>query len=129
MIILDQIRDHLSAEIEGAYISTIQQLGIQLEQTKTELNKLRSELNGRMKEYSSELAKKDQIIDEIQLKSEKELTALRKERDLLQQHLRQENEKDTNFEQNRSREILQYKGKLDGTQAQPVVRTRCEALP
>jgi hypothetical protein len=47
------------------------------------------------------------------LKTEKELSALRKERDLLQQHIRQEHQKDTNIEQNRSREIVQLKARVE----------------
>ena len=90
----------------------IQQLGTQLEQTKNELNQIRLELNTRVKESSLELTQKDQILNEIQMKSEKEMSSLRKERDLLQQQLRLENDRDLNFEQNRSREILQFKGKI-----------------
>jgi hypothetical protein len=52
-------------------------------------------------------------MNEIQLKTEKELGALRKERDLLQQHIRQEHQKDSNIEQNRAREITQLKAKIE----------------
>lgn len=110
---IDQIRDRLSAEIEGPYKLTIHQLSSQLEQTKNDLNKVRLELNTRTKEFESELAQRDRVLSEIQLKNEKDLLSLRKERDLLQQHLRQEQDKDSNFEQNRSREILQCKGKIE----------------
>jgi hypothetical protein len=47
------------------------------------------------------------------LKTEKELGTLRKERDLLQQHIRQEHQKDSNIEQNRSREITQLKARVE----------------
>ncbi|CAF1154833.1 unnamed protein product [Rotaria sp. Silwood1] len=110
---IDQIRDRLSSEVEGPYKLALSQLGNQLEQTKGELTKVRFELNARIKEHASELSQRDQIASEIQLKTEKELGALRKERDLLQQHIRQENQKDTNIEQNRSREITQLKAKIE----------------
>ncbi|CAF1452548.1 unnamed protein product [Rotaria sordida] len=110
---IDQIRDRLSSEVEGPYKLALSQLGNQLEQTKAELTKVRFELNARIKEHASELSQRDQIANEIKLKTEKELGALRKERDLLQQHIRQENQKDTNIEQNRSREITQLKAKVE----------------
>lgn len=88
-------------------------MGQQLEQTKNELTKLRLEFNARIKEFSSELIQKDQIINEMQLKSDKELFSLRKERDLLQQQIRNGNEKDLNDEQNRNRELIHSKGKID----------------
>lgn len=88
-------------------------MGQQLEQTKTELTKLRLEFNARIKEFSSELIQKDQIINEMQLKSDKEVFSLRKERDLLQQQIRNGNEKDLNDEQNRNRELIHSKGKID----------------
>lgn len=84
-----------------------------MEQTKSELNKVRLELNTRMKESTSELTQKDQILNEIQMKYDKDLLSLRKERDLLQQQLRLENEKDFNEEQYRSREFHQLKGKVE----------------
>lgn len=89
------------------------QLGNQFEQSKSELSKVRFELNARVKEHASELAQRDQIANEIQLKTEKELGALRKERDLLQQHIRQEHQKDTNIEQSRAREIAQLKARTE----------------
>ncbi|CAF3875567.1 unnamed protein product [Adineta steineri] len=110
---IDQIRDRLSSEVEGPYKLALSQLGSQLEQTKSELTKVRFELNARIKEHTSELSQRDQIAEEIQLKTEKELGALRKERDLLQQHIRQEHQKDSNIEQNRSREIIQLKAKVE----------------
>lgn len=110
---IDQIRDRLSADIEGPYKFTIHQLTTQLEQTKLDLNKVRLELNAKTKEFGSELTQKEKIMSEIELKYEREAMALRKERDLLQQNLRQEYQKDTNFEQHRSREIQQYKGKVE----------------
>ena len=110
---IDQIRDRLSSEIEGPYKLAISQLGTQLEQTKAELTKVRFELNARIKEHASELAQRDQIDSEIQLKTDKELAALRKERDLLQQHIRQEHQKDSSIEQNRSREMTQLKAKIE----------------
>jgi hypothetical protein len=88
-------------------------LGNQLEQTKAELTKVRFELNTRIKEHASELSQRDQITNEIQLKTDKEVAALRKERDLLQQHIRQEHQKDSNIEQNRSREITQLKARIE----------------
>lgn len=89
------------------------QLGNQLDQTKGELNKVRFELNARMKEHASEISQRDQIANEIQFKIEKELSALRKERDLLQQHIRQEHQKDSNIEQTRAREIAQLKARTE----------------
>jgi len=47
------------------------------------------------------------------LKTDKELAALKKERDLLQQHIRQEHQKDSNIDQNRSRETNQYKARIE----------------
>ena len=108
---IDQIRDRLSSEIEGPYKSALQQLSQQLEQSKSELNQVRFELNTRLKEQASELGQRDQIANEIQVKTDKELGALRKERDLLQEHLRQEHHNDTQLEQNRSREMSQLKAK------------------
>ena len=61
----------------------------------------------------SEVKQKDQLIEEMQLKSDKELTSLRKERDLLQQHRRDEEHKDSNLEQTRSRELLHSKGQVE----------------
>ena len=84
-----------------------------MEQTKAELTKVRFELNARIKEHASELSQKDQIAEEFQLKTEKELGALRKERDLLQQHIRQEHQKDSTTEQNRARELTQLKAKVE----------------
>ncbi|CAF0971254.1 unnamed protein product [Rotaria magnacalcarata] len=110
---IDQIRDRLSSEVEGPYKLALSQLGNQLEQTKAELTKVRFEFNARIKEHSSELSQRDQIASEIQLKTEKELVALRKERDLLQQHIRQEYQKDSNIEQNRSKETTQLKAKIE----------------
>lgn len=89
------------------------QLGNQLEQTKSELTKVRFELNARVKEHASDLSQRDQIANEIQLKTEKELGALRKERDLLQQHIRQEHQRDSNIEQSRLREIAQLKARTE----------------
>ncbi|CAF1114562.1 unnamed protein product [Adineta ricciae] len=110
---IDQIRDRLSSEVEGPYKLALSQLGSQLEQTKAELTKVRFELNARIKEHASELSQKDQIAEEFQLKTEKELGALRKERDLLQQHIRQEHQKDSTIEQNRARELTQLKAKVE----------------
>lgn len=47
------------------------------------------------------------------MKTDKELAALKKERDLLQQHIRQEHQKDSNIDQNRSRETNQYKARIE----------------
>lgn len=99
--------------MEGPYKQAISQLGNQLEQTKAELTKVRFELNARVKEHASELSQRDQISNEMQLKTERELGALRKERDLLQQHIRQEHQKDSNIEQNRAREIAQLKARTE----------------
>ncbi|CAF1558590.1 unnamed protein product [Adineta ricciae] len=110
---IDQIRDRLSSEVEGPYKLALSQLGSQLEQTKAELTKVRFELNARIKEHASELSQKDQIAEEFQLKTEKELGALRKERDLLQQHIRQEHQKDSTIEQTRARELTQLKAKVE----------------
>ncbi|UJR07569.1 hypothetical protein I4U23_011856 [Adineta vaga] len=110
---IDQIRDRLSSEVEGPYKLALSQLGNQLEQTKAELTKVRFELNARIKEHTSELSQRDQLIEETQLNKEKESSALRKERDLLQQQIRQEYQKDSTIEQNRSREITQLKAKIE----------------
>lgn len=83
-----------------------------MEQTKAELAKVRFELAARVKEHASEISQRDQIAEEIQLKTEKELAALRKERDLLQQHIRQEHQKDSSVEQNRAREITQLTARI-----------------
>ena len=49
----------------------------------------------------------------MQLKNEKELSNLRKERDLLQEHLRREQEKDSNLDQTRTRETIQLRARLE----------------
>ena len=85
----------------------------QLDQTKSELTKVRFELNARRKEHASELSQRDQIANEIQLKTEKELAALREEHDLLRQYIRQEHQKDSNIEQTRAREIAQLKARTE----------------
>ena len=89
------------------------QLVNQLDQTKSELAKVRFELNTRMKEHPSELSQRDRIDNEIQLKTKKQLGALRKERDLLQQHIRQEHHKYSNIEEIRAREIAQLKARTE----------------
>ena len=84
-----------------------------MDQKKSDLTKIHFQLNARIKEHASELSQKDQIAEEFQLKTEKELGALRKERDLLQQHIRQEHQKDSTTEQNRARELTQLKAKVE----------------
>ncbi|CAF1112719.1 unnamed protein product [Didymodactylos carnosus] len=109
---LDAIRDRLSIEIEGPYKLAINQLEQQLEQYQRNETKTKYDFTLLQKEYDNLHNQNEQILQELRLKHDKELSILKKERDLLQQRFKQENTQDLNREHQVQRESQQMKLKI-----------------
>jgi hypothetical protein len=111
---LERIKEDLSAQIEGPYKDIVRQFEQELQKLHQELNKQRYENNFLKSSQEHEKTEHQNFAEQLKLKHDIELNAIRKERDTLRQKLQENNQSEMNKIKDVIRENNQLKIKVKG---------------
>jgi hypothetical protein len=89
---LDRLREDLTQEIEAPYKEIVRQLEHELQKLQQELTKLRYESNFQKSSGENERAEHHNFIEQLRMKHEIELSAIKKDRDMLRVKLQENNQ-------------------------------------
>ncbi|CAF0714870.1 unnamed protein product [Brachionus calyciflorus] len=89
---LDRLKEELSQQIEGPYKDIVRQLEQELQKIQSECNRLRQESGVLKSANEHEKTEHHNYLEQLKLKQEIELNALRKDRDILRQKLQENNQ-------------------------------------
>lgn len=92
---LDRLKEDLSQQIEAPYKDIVRQLEQELQKLQSECNRMRQEINNLRSANEHEKAEHLNYLEQIKLKQEIELNAIRKDRDILRQKLQENNQAET----------------------------------
>jgi hypothetical protein len=109
---LERIKDELSIQIEAPYKDIVKQLEQELEKQQQESNKFRFELNFLKSINEHEKCEHANHVEQLKLKHDVEMNAMRKDREILREKLQQTNQVEINKIKEVMRENTQLKIKL-----------------
>lgn len=109
---LDRLKEELSQQIEAPYKDIVRQLEQELQKLQSECGRLRQESNILRSGNEHERTEHHNYLEQIKLKQEIELNALRKDRDLLRQKLQENNQAEALKIKEVIRENNQFKIKI-----------------
>ena len=109
---LERIKEDLSEQIEAPYKEIVRQLENELQKLQHEVTKLRYEANFHKSAVEHEQSEHHTFIDQLKLKHDIELNAIRKERDMLRLKLQENNQSEISKIKDVIRENSQLKIKV-----------------
>lgn len=109
---MERIKEELSQQIEAPYKDIVRQLEQELQKLQQEINKLRYDNNLLKSANERDKAEHHNFIDQLRLKQDIELGAIRKERDSLRAKLQENNQSDINKIKEVIRENNQFRIKV-----------------
>jgi len=109
---LEKIKEELSQQIELPYKDIVRQLEMELQKLQQELNKCRFEIGILKSVNEHDKSEHCNHVEQLKMKNEIELSAMRKDRDILRQKLQETNQVELNKVKDIIRENNQFKIKV-----------------